>query len=90
MIKEILLNPWYGSIIVFITQVLFLYWRTLNVIYTVDRNMWGTIWTNNMLSICWLISMAIGVNSVITGDWQPIVAFLLGGSLGSFWGLKKK
>lgn len=90
MLKELLVNPWYAAIIAFVTQIGFLYFRTLNVFYTIERNMFGAIWTNAMLSISWLLSMSIGINSVIIGDWQPITAFLLGGTVGTIWGLKKK
>jgi hypothetical protein len=42
------------------------------------------------LDISWLISVAIGLTSIMTGDWQPIVAFLLGASIGRFWGIKQE
>lgn len=89
MFKELLANPWYAAIVVFITQIIFLYLRTLNVIYTSERKVLGTILTGNGVSISWLISMSIGLNSMFTGDWQPIVAFLVGGTIGTYWGIKK-
>ena len=89
MFKELLANPWYAAIIVFITQIIFLYLRTLNVIYTAERRIWGTILTGNGVSVSWLISMSIGLNSMFTGDWQPIVAFLVGGTIGTYWGIRK-
>lgn len=89
MFKEILANPWYAATIVFITQIIFLYLRTLNVLYTSERHVWGTVLTGNGVSISWLISMSIGLNSMLTGDWQPIVAFLIGGTIGTYWGIKK-
>ena len=61
MFKELLANPWYAAIIVFITQIIFLYLRTLNVIYTAERKVWGTILTGNGVSVSWLISMSIGL-----------------------------
>jgi hypothetical protein len=33
--------------------------------------------------------MSIGLNSMFNGDWQPIVAFLVGGTIGTYWGIKK-
>lgn len=90
MFKELLSNPWYAALIAFLTQIAFLYFRTLNVFYTIERKMFGAIWTNIMLSISWLLSMSIGINSMIIGDWQPITAFLLGGTFGTYCGLKKK
>lgn len=90
MLKELLQNPGYAAIVVFITQIAFLYFRTLNLYYTVERNLWGAIWTNNMLSINWLLSISIGINSFIDGEWLPITAFLLGGTIGTYWGMKNK
>lgn len=89
MFKELLSNPWMAAAIVFVTQIIFLYLRTLNVIYTAERKVLGTILTGNGVSISWLLSMSIGLNSMFTGDWQPIVAFLVGGTIGTYWGIKK-
>lgn len=89
MFKELLSNPWMAAAIVFVTQIIFLYLRTLNVIYTSERKIWGTIITGNGVSVSWLLSMSIGLNSMFTGDWQPIVAFLIGGTIGTYWGIKK-
>jgi len=89
MFKEFLSNPWYAAIVVFVTQIIFLYLRTLNVIYTSERKMMGAILTGNGVSVSWLISMSIGLNSMFTGAWQPIIAFLIGGTIGTYWGIKK-
>jgi uncharacterized protein YebE (UPF0316 family) len=89
MIKELLANPWYAAIVVFITQIVFLYLRTLNVLYTSERNVWGAVWTGNGVSVSWLISMSIGLSSMVSGDWQPILAFLVGGTIGTYWGIRK-
>jgi len=90
MIKEILGNPWYAAIIVCITQILMLYLRTINIIYTTKRNMFGAVWSNNGVALTWLMSMTIGMNSMLSGDWQPILGFLVGGSVGTYWGLHKE
>ena len=45
----------------------------------------SSIW----LSFTWLISMAIGLNSLLTGDWLPVVAFLIGNALGTYYGMKR-
>jgi|APCry1669192269_1035402.scaffolds.fasta_scaffold57497_3 uncharacterized protein YebE (UPF0316 family) len=87
--KQILANPWYASVVIFITQVLMLYLRTINIIYTTKDNIFGAIWSNNGVSITWLLSMTIGLNSMLSGQWQPIIAFLLGGSIGTYWAIKR-
>lgn len=87
-IKEIILNPWHAAILVFFTQILMLYLRTINIIYTTNHNIFGAIWSNNGVAITWLLSMTIGMNSMLSGNIQPIVGFLLGGSIGTYWGLR--
>lgn len=39
------------------------------------------------LSVTWLVAMSIGVNSALTGSIPPIIAFLLGNALGTYWGM---
>lgn len=89
-IKELIENPWISAIIVLITQIMFLYLRTINVIYTTERKLWPTILSNTGVSISWLLSVGISTNSMITGEWQPILAFLIGGAVGSYLGIKKE
>ena len=86
--KELLLNPWYAAIIVFFTQILMLYFRTINIYYTTQQNMFGSIWSNNANGIAWLLSMTIGMNSMLNGQWQPILSYLIGGTVGTYWGIK--
>ena len=34
--------------------------------------------------------MSIGANSIIHGDILPIISFLIGGALGTYWGIRKE
>lgn len=88
--KILLENPWYAAIIVFFTQILMLYFRTINIFYTTQQNMFGAIWSNNANAIAWLLSMTIGMNSMLNGQWQPILSYLLGGTIGTYWGIKRE
>jgi hypothetical protein len=36
------------------------------------------------------MSMTIGMNSMLNGQWIPIIAYLIGGSLGTYFGLRKE
>ncbi len=90
LLAELLKNPWYASIIVFCTQILMLYLRTINILYTIKQDMFGAIWSNNGVAVTWLLSMTIGLNSMLHGQWQPIISYLLGGSIGTYWALKKE
>jgi uncharacterized protein YebE (UPF0316 family) len=85
--EELIQNPWYSSILVFITQILMLFLRTINIVYTTKRYMFGALWSNTGVALTWLLSMSIGMNSVLSGQWQPIISFLLGGLVGTYWGI---
>ena len=89
-IKELVGDPWISAVIVLVTQIMFLYLRTINVIYTTERKLWPTIISNTGVSISWLLSVGISTNSMLTGEWQPILAFLIGGAIGSYLGIKKE
>ena len=87
LFKELLANPWYSAVLVFFTQILMLYFRTVNIFYTTQTNIFGAIWSNNANAVMWLLSMTIGMNSMLNGQWQPILAYMIGGSLGTYWGI---
>ena len=87
--REFIENPWYASIIVLITQIIFIYMRTINVIYTTEKRILATILSNLGVSITWLLSIGITTKSVMDGSWQPIVAYLIGGIIGTYFGIKK-
>jgi uncharacterized protein YebE (UPF0316 family) len=88
--EEILENKYYSSLVVLISQIVFLYLRTLNIIYTADNKMVPAIITQNGVGLMWLISISIGVKSIMGGDALPIIMYLIGGSLGTYWGMKKE
>ena len=88
--NELLVNPWHAAVLIFTTQILMLYLRTINIFYTTKNNIFGAIWSNNGVAATWLLSMTIGMNSMLIGQWQPILAFLLGGTIGTYWGMKNE
>lgn len=88
--NEILANPYYSAIVVLFSQVIFIYLRTINVIYTAERRLIPAIISGNGIGLAWLVSMSIGADSIMKGEIIPIVAFLIGGTLGTYWGIKKE
>lgn len=85
------------TVIVFITQIIFIGSRTLNVKAIAERNINKALWTGAVIHIAWLVSISIGVvsiNSIMKEfNWQyiPVVlGSLSGGLLGTYWGLKEK
>lgn len=87
---NIIENPWLGAIVVLITQIIFIYCRTLNVIYVSEKKVLLSILTGNLIGIAWLVSIAVGANAIMTLQWQPILAHLTGGTLGTYWGFKTR
>lgn len=88
--QEILNNPYLSALVVLISQIIFIYLRTVNVIYTAERRMLAAILSGNGIGLSWLVSMSIGANSILEGQVLPIIAFLIGGTLGTYWGIKKE
>lgn len=88
--KEILSNPYLSALVVLISQIIFIYLRTINVIYTAERKILPAILSGNGIGLAWLVSMSIGANSIMKGELVPIIAFLLGGTLGTYLGIKKE
>lgn len=88
--EQIINNPWLAASVVLITQIVFIYCRTLNVMYVAEKKMVAAIVTGNLIGIAWLISIAVGANAVMSLQWQPVVAHLIGGTLGTYWGFKTK
>ena len=87
--RELMNNPYWSSIIVFTSQIVFIYLRTLNMIYTADRKIWPSIITGAGVGFLTLISFSIGIKSVLSGDIIPIAVFLAGGAVGTYLGIKQ-
>jgi uncharacterized protein YebE (UPF0316 family) len=87
--RELMNNPYWSSIIVFVSQIIFIYLRTLNVIYTTDKKIWPSIITGAGVGMLTLISFSIGIKSVLSGEVIPIVVFLAGGAVGTYLGIKQ-
>ena len=87
---ELIKSPWWSSLIILVTQIIFLYARTLNVMFTSEKKMIPALITGNIIGIAWLISIAIGANAILTMQWQPICAHIIGGSVGVIIGFKHK
>jgi hypothetical protein len=87
--KEILENQYLASLVVFLSQVAFIYFRTLNVIYTVERRAWPAVLTGICVGIMTLVSFTIGVESLKNGDCLTVAVFLIGGAIGTYWGINQ-
>lgn len=88
MVDLINSSPWMSGIIIFVTQILFLYFRTLNVMYTAEHKVWPSILTGQGIGLTWLLSVSIGANAIMNGEIAPVICYLIGGGLGTYLGFK--
>jgi len=48
------------------------------------------ILTGNGIAIAWLVSIAVGTTSIMNGNIIPIFMFIIGGTIGTYLGIKKE
>ena len=85
------------SIIVFITQLIFIGCRTWNVKCIASNNLVGALISGGIVHVTWLISIAIGAistNEIISNfqlEYIPVVlCSLTGGLIGTYIALKNR
>lgn len=85
------------SVIIFITQLVFIFCRTWNVKAIASKNIIQVLVSGGFVHLSWLVSIAIGAVSMheIISDfrWEylPIViCSLSGGLVGSYFSMKSK
>ncbi len=88
--KDILTDPILRAVAVFFSQIIFIYLRTINVKQVASGKVLGSIISGNGIAIAWLFTTAIGVTSLINLEYLTIVANLIGGSVGTYIGMKQK
>jgi multisubunit Na+/H+ antiporter MnhF subunit len=73
------------AIIVLISQIVFVFLRTVNVKTIADNKLSLAILSGSAMAITGLLSMAIGIHSILDKQLLPVIAYLIGGSIGTFW-----
>jgi hypothetical protein len=77
-------------IIIFAANLLFIYFRTLNVVYSSKAERFGVFYSGALVHVSWLVSTSLGVNAMLHGNYILITASLMGGLLGADWAITKK
>ncbi len=78
------------KIILIVSQLVFSYARTVNVIHNSKGLMIPSLISGTVVKITWLISTALGVNALITKDYLSIIFYLSAGILGDYLALKSR
>lgn len=78
------------TIILIISQTLFSLSRTLNVRYVTNNKIILVLSTSLIIKATWLVSSAIGINSVINQDWTNAIIYVFSGLFGDYLAMKVK
>lgn len=76
----------WAAAITMVVQIVFIYLRTINVAAIADRKLWLSIFSGVGIGLSWMISTSLSVTSVIEFKILPIIAHIIGGVLGTYWG----
>jgi hypothetical protein len=68
-----------------ISQLIFSFTRTLNVRYVAQEKIFMAVLTSSIVKISWLVSTAIGINSMINLDILLVLVFVISGVLGDWF-----
>lgn len=85
-----LTNVWSVAFIIMINQFAFLYLRTKNVYQIAHDKIWLAIVTGMLLGISWLVSAGLSIDALYKLQWQPILGYLLGGALGTYYAMIRR
>lgn len=84
------MNPIYQAILAFFVQIAFLYFRTLNIKFTSRGYIFPAVLSGMGVQTCWLVAMFLGVKNMMEGNWIVPIAYLLGGAIGTYLGMRLK
>jgi hypothetical protein len=90
MMEYILNNTVLQSLVVMVSQILFLFFRTLNIRYIAERSVIKAVISGNCIGILWLITVALGAKALLDGNIMVVIAQLVGGSIGTYIGIKTR
>jgi hypothetical protein len=83
-------NVWIIALIVLVNQFAFLYLRTKNVYFIAHDKILLSILTGMLLGISWLVSAGLSIDAIFKLQWQPIIGYLLGGALGTYYAMIRR
>jgi hypothetical protein len=90
LLEKIFDNYYLASVLILLSQVSFIYVRTLNVIYTSEKKILPAILTGNLLGILTLFTFSVTLKSITDGNILAVFMFLIGGTIGTYYGIKSK
>lgn len=78
------------AVIIAMSQFTFVYFRTVNLNATIQKDRVKLMWTGVLSHISWLISSAIGINAVIQGNVVLIIVSIVTSVIAADFGLTER
>lgn len=69
---------------------MFSFCRTLNVRYTANGNITGSLLTSTLVKVSWLFGSALGIQAITSGEVLPATTYVLFGIIGDYLSMKVK
>jgi uncharacterized protein YebE (UPF0316 family) len=79
----------FAIIYIVISQFAFVFFRTLNVKYTAQDQVLGAMFTGLMINILWITTTAFGIEAYQNHNYVFAAAYLFGGQVGVYYGMRK-
>ena len=73
---------------IFASQFAFQYFRAISVRTTAAKHVPYTLVFTNIIQALWLVSTYLGVTALQNADWLLVTAYMLGGTLGTYFSFK--
>lgn len=70
-------------------QISFAYLRTMDVVYTMNKDRVRTTIVHSALCGITLLTVYLGVNALETGDFWMVATYILSGAFGKYISIKK-
>ena len=72
------------------SQFALVFFKHLNIRVIITENALNTVFITFLIQSAWLISVAIGIKAVWTGDVMMVIAYLISGMLGAYFSFRVK
>lgn len=75
---------------IFISQLVLVFFKHITIRAIAQHKVGLTAIYTGIIQSAWLVSSALGINALLTGDWLVVFVYILGGIIGSILQFKIK
>jgi len=78
------------TMIIFSSQLLLVFFKHLTVRAVSNHNVIKSMIYTSLIQISWLVSSALGIDALLNHNWIDVMAYIVGGVLGTYLNFKIK